>query len=103
VVFYFYIYLDCLLNNTFEVSVVLFGYLCFYSCGNKLYMTQDLFLQLIMDLNPIANASLDVAKEFTDVVVNVSSALADSSHIAAWKTAQRVSNVYDHRTIIFKY
>ena len=44
-----------------------------------------------MDLNPIANASLKVAKEFADVVVNASSTLADSSHATAWKIAQRVS------------
>ena len=58
-----------------------------------------------MDLNPIANASLKVAKEFADVVVNVSSALADSSHATAWKIAQRVSTellVFFYFKIILK-
>ena len=43
-----------------------------------------------MELNPLGEASLDVAKEFTNVVVNVSSQLTDESHAAAWQSAQKV-------------
>ena len=45
-----------------------------------------------MELNPIANASLEVAKDFTNLVLNVSSSFTKPTYAAAWKAAQKVRN-----------